>query len=163
MVLHTGSEEAGGWYVSTGKEIKMPNNSDADQWANQLRVQLAIQEIENDQARFLEVKDGKDTYRVRAGRDVSPWEFFDLATGNKTVIGTSTLTYKLQESLDRGARVTAKEAQILAPAGNAIRTSETYNHPPSPPIPIHSEQQEQNMDNIYSACYPNPAGLPIPL
>ena len=115
MVLHTGSEEAGGWYVSTGKEIKMPNNSDADRLANRLRVELAIQEIENDQMRFLEVKDGKDTLRVRAGRDGAPWETFNPATGESAIISTTTLTNKLQESLDNGAHVTAKDGPDFGP------------------------------------------------
>jgi hypothetical protein len=93
----------------------MPNNSDADRLANRLRVELAMQEIENDQARFLEVKDGKDIYRVRAGRDGSPWETFEPATGEKTIISTSTMANKLQESLDSGARVTSKDGPDFGP------------------------------------------------
>lgn len=93
----------------------MPNNSDADRLANQLRTELAKQEIESDHARFLEVKDGKDTYRVRTGPDAGLYDLFDTKTGEEKVISTSTLTNMVQESLDNGARVTAKDGPDFGP------------------------------------------------
>jgi hypothetical protein len=97
------------------KEYYMSNNNPADHLANRLKVELAKNEIENDQARFIEVKDGKDTYRVRAGRNGAPWEKFDPETGEKTIISTRTLTNELQESLDNGAKVISKDGPDFGP------------------------------------------------
>jgi len=95
----------------------MPDKDEVDRLRNRVRVEQAVQEISEDRHRFLHVKDGKNEYTV--SRDAHDWVIRDRTTGAEKrgdeELVTQSVKNVLQEALDRGAKITAKDVADFGP------------------------------------------------